>query len=227
MSAFDHKLLKVRVNLFDNHHFVWNLQGYIRREGSDEVEIECFLNDADAQDMTAGLLGVPASAPFAPRTPPCPVSPPLTFKAIVNDTTSWSNSTASTIRFQTPECPPELHLPPPVRALPPPRLIASPEPEEEPIEHNPRKRGRPRGSKNRVRGDEAWRKSFKVGPKECSARTLLDNIANNLECKCCCNNSQLLVKCSTSECDANLCMECIKTVEKRFEGKCPYCRQQF
>jgi hypothetical protein len=68
---------------------------------------------------------------------------------------------------------------------------------------------------------------LKKGPRECSARVLLDNLKNNLECQCCCVNSQLLVKCSNNSCDIHLCMECIKRVEKRFEGVCPYCRLQF
>jgi hypothetical protein len=236
MSISDHKIIKIRVNKFDKHHFVWDLNGYIRREGSDEIELECFLDDKDPVDMTARLLGMSRSVPqFRPISPEvCPPSPPLatsSFQAHVHDTRSWG-STATTIQFNTPDdcpCPSHCLACPPILAAPPP-LVASPEPEEEedePIAHNPRKRGRPRGSKNRPRGDEAWRRNLKKGPRECSARVLLDNLKNNLECQCCCVNSQLLVKCSNNSCDIHLCMECIKRVEKRFEGVCPYCRLQF
>lgn len=215
MSLFDHKVIKIKVNKFETHHFVWKLTGQVTREGSDEIEIECCLDDATPVDMTARLCGLNAHQPFraVPRSPlTCPPSPPLqssSFRAVVYDSQSWS--TATTI---------PIHTPPPV---------ASPEPEEEeePVVHNPRKRGRPRGSKNRPRGDEAWRKNLKKGPRECSAQVMLDNLMNNLECQCCCVNSQLLVKCSNNSCDVHLCMECIKRVEKRFEGVCPYCRLQF
>lgn len=48
-----------------------------------------------------------------------------------------------------------------------------------------------------------------------------------LECSCCAMNKQLLVRCSSGTCNIHLCIKCIKRVDERFEGKCPYCTLDF
>jgi hypothetical protein len=200
------KRIEVRVNSFAGPHIVWNCHGYIREQDSEAIYVECFLDDVEPINISTRLFSTSASLPdsvFVPQSPQRVQSPPpAPFRAIVHDTQSWGPTDETQQQ-----------------------LIASDSEEER--EETPvipvvpiKKRGRPKGSKNRIKGDEAWRKKAK-GPKECSAKVWLENINQGIECTCCTVDSQLLVKCRN--CDVHLCMVCIGKVERRFEGKCPYC----
>lgn len=85
----------------------------------------------------------------------------------------------------------------------------------------PKKRGRPR--KTALRPDECW-----LEPRrKRKGRVVAPSPEGELECQCCCTDSELLVGCTNPTCSAHLCMKCLSTVNRRFEGLCPYCRLAF
>lgn len=193
----------------------WTTIGYDVTEPDDEeVTIHCFLDD-----VVPVIEPLPTSSVYVPRSPPPVISPPP-YRAVVYDTQMWDDSAPVVASDEDEETQPQpfIHTPQPPIVTPPRRA----------------KPGRPRGSKNKPRGDEAWRvgRLTRTGPttkkrKVVSAEVMLNNIENGLECACCAENGEVLVKCSNVLCSQYLCLTCIGMVERRFEGVCPYCRQTF
>lgn len=195
----------------DNVEKRWTLDPIRASETDDTVVYHVFLEECDPEIITRSL--------YAPRTPlpdPSPVAPLASssvFKTVVHDSQAWINRSLFASDEETEQ----------------EEEREEEEKEEESVEP-PRKRGRPRGSKNKSRGDKAWikpRKQPKNKSRHCSAVVMRENIENQLECSCCAEDSQLLLRCNNEKCDQYLCISCLERVERRFEGVCPYCRLQF
>lgn len=195
---------------------VWNCQGTVTSHQGDDLVIECFLDDV-----------ITNSTVFAPRTPD--------FRAVVYDTQSWGTTPRANF---------------PTLA----NMIASDDEEEETqpqpaaqsddssvfdqlaqpaAQSTTRKRGRPRGSRNR---DRHWLPPTQRRPMTeptrmprppCSAAIVALNLLEGNVCEVCCEDEQMLLKCSNTNCKAYLCIKCIERIERRFGAKCPYCTTIF
>lgn len=165
------------------------------------------------------------------------------FVAVVHDSQSWLDSPfPSAVRPPLFETPPAMPTFPTLRRMiasdseeeeeesdatipyvpvSPPRVV-SPPPYVPPVVEK-RKRGRPKGSRNK----SGVRRSVPRGDFQETPRVPESIEDEENECSCCTSDNQLTIKCRTGACDSYMCVACLKTLDQRFEGICPWCRLRF
>lgn len=160
---------------------------------------------------------------------------PEEFRVIVNDTQSWNDE------------PPLFRDPPAMPTFPTlARMIASDSEDEDtaptipyvpsspnyiPVSPVPqkRKRGRPRGSRNKRRSTSRppTQSTSRPPPQSALPPPPLEDEEEENECSCCLMDNQMTIKCRTDACDRYMCIACLKVLDQRFDGNCPWCRQRF